>query len=88
MENISTGKKRELEGIVVSNKMNNTVKVRVDTTQSHPVYKKVVSRRKIYFAHTNDELTIGDKVVIRESKPYSKNVKWIVISKNHDTERK
>lgn len=85
MENISTGKKRELEGVVVSNKMNSTVKVRVDTTQSHPVYKKVVSRRKIYFAHSTGELNVGDKIVIRESKPYSKNVKWEVIN---DTERK
>jgi small subunit ribosomal protein S17 len=81
MENIKTGTKRELEGIVVSNKMNNTVKVRVDTTQSHPVYKKVISRKKIFFAHTTEELNIGDKVVIRESKPYSKNVRWTVLSK-------
>ncbi len=81
MENIKTGKKRELEGVVVSNKMNNTVKVRVDSTQSHPVYKKVIDRKKVFFAHTEEELNIGDKVVIRENKPFSKNVKWIVLSK-------
>lgn len=81
MENIKTGKKKELEGVVVSNKMNNTVKVRVDSTQSHPVYKKVIDRKKIFFAHTEEELNIGDKVVIRENKPFSKNVKWIVLSK-------
>lgn len=77
----NTGKKKELEGVVVSNKMQNTVKVRVDITQSHPVYKKVIDRKKIYFAHTDEELNIGDKVTIRESKPYSKNVKWLVLSK-------
>ena len=75
------GKKRELEGVVVSNKMEKTVRVRVDTTQSHPVYKKVVNKKKIFFAHTENELNIGDRVVIRESKPFSKNVKWIVINK-------
>lgn len=83
----NTGKKRELEGVVVGNKMQNTVRVRVDTTQSHPVYKKVVNRKKIFFAHTTEELNIGDKVRIRESKPYSKNVKWTVINTN-DTKRK
>ena len=75
------GKKRELEGVVVSNKMEKTVRVRVDTTQSHPVYKKVVNKKKIFFAHTESELNIGDRVVIRESKPFSKNVKWIAINK-------
>jgi len=75
------GKKRELEGVVVSNKMEKTVRVRVDTTQSHPVYKKVVNKKKIFFAHTEEELNIGDRVTIRESKPFSKNVKWIVVNK-------
>ncbi|MGI6423226.1 MAG: 30S ribosomal protein S17 [Candidatus Dojkabacteria bacterium] len=83
MENSESkkGKKRELEGVVVNNKMEKTVKVRVDTTQSHPVYKKVINRRKIFFARTDEELEIGDKVVIRESRPYSKNVRWIVVKK-------
>jgi len=74
------GKKRELAGVVVSNKMENTVRVRVDTTHSHPVYKKVVNKKKIFFAHTEAELNIGDKVVIREARPYSKNVRWEVIN--------
>ena len=77
----SEGKKKEFNGIVVSNKMQGTVRVQVDTLQSHPVYKKVVNRRKIFFAHTDNELNLGDEVIIRESKPYSKNVKWIVINK-------
>ena len=75
------GKKRELAGVVVSNKMISTVRVRVDTTQAHPIYKKVVNKKKIFFAHTSEELNIGDKVVIRESRPYSKNVRWVVINK-------
>ncbi len=79
MEN--TGKKRELEGVVVSNSMQDTVRVRVDTVRAHPRYRKVVNKKKIFFAHTKDEYNVGDKVVIRESKPYSKNVRWIVINK-------
>ena len=77
----SKGKKRELEGVVVSSSMQSTVRVRVDTVHAHPVYRKVVNKKKIFFAHTNEELSVGDKVVIRESKPYSKNVRWVVISK-------
>lgn len=79
MEN--KGEKRELEGVVVSSSMQSTVRVRVDTVHAHPVYRKVVNKKKIFFAHTNEELSVGDKVVIRESKPYSKNVRWIVINK-------
>lgn len=75
------GKKRELKGVVVSNSMTDTVRVRVDTAQTHPVYRKVVNKKKIFFAHTKEELNVGDKVVIRESKPFSKNVRWIVVSK-------
>jgi small subunit ribosomal protein S17 len=75
------GKKRELEGVVVSNSMQNTVRVRVDTAQAHPVYRKVVNKKKIFFAHTEGEYAVGSKVTIKESKPYSKNVRWIVINK-------
>ncbi len=77
----TTGRKREIEGVVIGNKMQNTVKVRVDTVESHPVYKKTVKRKKVYFAHTDEELNIGDVVTIRESKPYSKKVRWLVIKK-------
>lgn len=77
----NTGEKREIEGTVVGNKMQNTVKVRVDTLQSHPVYKKVIKKKKIFFAHTDQELEVGDIVTIRESRPYSKKVRWLVIDK-------
>lgn len=76
-----TGKRREIEGIVVSNVMEKVVKVQVDRQERHPVYKKVIKRKKVYFARTNEELNIGDKVVIRESRPLSKKVRWIVIRK-------
>lgn len=73
--------KKEFTGVVVSNKMQGTVRVQVDRPVRHPVYKKVVNERKIFFAHTDKELDEGEKVTIRESRPYSKNVKWVVIEK-------
>ena len=75
-------KRREIEGIVVGNKMNKTVKVRVDTLEAHPVYKKVIDRKKVFFAHTEEDLEVGKKVTIRESKPYSKKVRWLVINES------
>jgi small subunit ribosomal protein S17 len=73
--------KKEFKGVVVSNKMQNTVRVQVDTPERHPRYKKVVNKRKIFFAHTEEELEEGQEVTIRESRPYSKNVKWVVVNK-------
>ena len=73
-------KRRENDGVVVGNKMDKTVKVRVDTLQAHPVYKKVINKKKVFFAHTEEDLEIGQKVTIRESKPYSKKVRWLVIN--------
>jgi small subunit ribosomal protein S17 len=71
--------KKEFKGVVVSNKMQGTVRVQVDRPVRHPVYKKVVNERKILFAHTDKELNEGDEVTVRESRPYSKNVKWVVV---------
>jgi len=78
------GRKRELQGEVVGNKMAKTVRVRVDSVVRHPLYQKVQTRNKVFFAHTEKDLSIGDKVVVRESRPYSKNVKWVVVE-NNDT---
>ena len=80
------GKKKNLKGTVISNSMEKTVRVAVDTPVSHPVYKKVINRRKVFFAHTDRKLEIGDEVVVEESHPYSKNVKWMVKEK-YGTER-
>lgn len=77
MEN--TSKRRIIEGVVVSNKMDKTVKVLVEYLTAHPRYKKVVKRRKVFFAHTEKELKEGEKVNIKESRPYSKNVRWVVV---------
>jgi small subunit ribosomal protein S17 len=75
-------KKKEYKGIVESVAMTSTVKVGVSTPKRHAKYGKVMKRTKSYLAHTDVELTVGEEVVIKESKPYSKNVKWKVVKEN------
>ncbi|MHC1716485.1 MAG: 30S ribosomal protein S17 [Candidatus Dojkabacteria bacterium] len=75
------GNKREIVGIVTSNHMDKTVKVEVGSSERHPRYKKIVKRKKVFLARNNEELEIGDKVVIKETRPMSKRVRWVVINK-------
>jgi small subunit ribosomal protein S17 len=80
-EKAKINKKKEMTGVVISNKMTGTVRVKVADVHRDPVYSKVIRQSKVYFAHTDENLNIGDNVTIRETKPYSKNVTWAVISK-------
>ena len=75
--------KRKLQGVVVSNKMQKTVVVRVERVKQHPKYKRRYKVHKRYKAHVEDEseFQIGDKVIIEECRPISKEKKWKVISK-------
>ena len=70
--------RRRLTGVVVSNKMQKTVVVEVSRTFRHRLYKKVVSSNKRYMAHDELDCQLGDKVVIVESQPLSKNKRWMV----------
>jgi small subunit ribosomal protein S17 len=71
--------KRMLQGIVVSDKQNKTVVVRVERRFTHPVLKKTVRRSKKYHAHVEtNEFSIGDVVWIEEHKPISKLKRWAV----------
>ena len=81
MENTKRGKK-EYIGTVKSVGMTGTVKVSVSTPERHPKYQKIVRYSKVYLTHSDIEVAVGDEVTIRESKPYSKNVKSIVVKKN------
>jgi small subunit ribosomal protein S17 len=70
-------RRRELEGVVVSNKMDKTCVVQVIRRYKHPKYKKYVNERQRYKAHDDkNETTIGDKVIIVESRPLSKDKRW------------
>lgn len=72
--------KRILQGIVVSDKTDKTVVVRVERRFTHPLLKKVVRRSKKYQAHDEaNKYKTGDTVVIEESRPISKNKRWIVV---------
>ena len=74
--------KRQLTGQITSNKMNKTVIVKVDMVKVHPKYHKRFTTSKKYPAHVEENtFAIGDKVVIEETRPYSKTVNWKVISK-------
>ena len=72
--------KRVMQGVVVSDKEDKTVTVRVERRFAHPLYKKVVRRSKKYAAH--DEANahkVGDIVSIRECRPLSRRKRWEVI---------
>jgi len=73
--------KRILQGVVVSDKTDKTVTVKVERKFLHPLYQKTVRTSKKYAAHdeTNQYKT-GDTVKIEESKPISKTKKWVVVS--------
>jgi small subunit ribosomal protein S17 len=73
--------KRQLTGQIVSNKMNKTVIVKVESIKVHPKYHKRYKVFKKFPAHAEETFAVGDRVVIEESKPYSKTVTWKVISK-------
>lgn len=73
------GLRRQLVGMVLSNKMDKTVTVRVERTVMHPVYKKYIRRRAKFAAHdAQDACSIGDRVLITESRPLSKTKRWRV----------
>lgn len=82
MEENKTTNKRQLRGVVSSDKMDKTVVVTVTSTKKHPKYKKYYKTSSKFKAHDDtNEYKIGDEVVIEESKPISKDKRWIVISK-------
>jgi small subunit ribosomal protein S17 len=67
-------------GVVVSNKMQKTIVVRIENRYSHPNYSKTLSKTKKYLAH--DELetcNLGDQVLVEECRPLSKRKRWKLI---------
>ncbi|GAF80371.1 unnamed protein product [marine sediment metagenome] len=72
--------KRVLQGVVVSDKSDKSVVVRVERRFAHPLLKKTVRRSKRYHAHdASNESKIGDRVSIEEGRPISKTKRWYVI---------
>jgi len=73
------GLRKSQTGVVISDKMDKTVVVQVDRLVKHSTYKKYVRRRAKYTVHDEtNACKIGDRVVIRETKPLSKTKRWRV----------
>ena len=73
------GLRKTQTGIVISDKMDKTVVVQVDRLVKHPVYRKYVRRRAKFKAHDeNNTCQKGDRVVITETRPFSKTKRWQV----------
>ena len=78
MSDLSRRKIRE--GLVVSNKMDKTVVVAIETKRVHPLYKKAIKVTKKYKAHDeNNNCKVGDKVKIIETRPLSREKRWRVM---------
>ena len=73
--------KRILQGVVVSDKGDKSIVVRVERRVRHPVYKKIIRRSRKFTAHDPDNACkTGDMVRIRECRPMSKLKRWTVVS--------
>ena len=74
--------KRVIQGVVVSDKADKTVSVRVDRRVMHPIYKKFMTRSKKFLAHDeSNAFKVGDMVRIQESRPLSKRKRWEVVGR-------
>ncbi len=69
--------RKERQGIVVSNKMDKSIVVQVERKMKHPIYKKFVKKSSKFMAHDEENTcNIGDRVMIAETRPLSKNKCW------------
>ncbi len=74
------GRKQEKIGQVVSTKMQKTIVVEVSRRVPHPLYKKIVTRRKKFYAHDEEQSArVGDTVRIVESRPLSRLKRWRLV---------
>ena len=68
---------KEKLGVVVSNKMQKTIVVKIENRYPHPIYSKTMLKTKKYLAHDElEECSIGDKVLVQECRPLSKRKRW------------
>ena len=73
--------RKQRQGVVVSNKMDKTIVVLSKFKEKHPIYGKFVTKTKKYHAHDeNNECTIGDTVLIMETRPLSKTKRWRLVN--------
>lgn len=78
--NMKEKKKRQFEGVVVSDKMDKTIVVEVTRLKAHPLYKKRIRRSRKFMAHDEkNEAKIGDWVLIEETRPLSRHKRWRLV---------
>ena len=76
-ETQAAGRRKELIGYVVSNRMNKTIVVQVIRKRAHPLYIRVISKAKKFYAHDEkNEAHVGDVVKLEETRPLSKLKRW------------
>lgn len=67
-------------GIVISNKMQKTIVVKIENRYSHPIYSKTLIKTKKYLAHDElEKCNIGDQVLVQECRPLSKRKRWKLV---------
>ncbi|MDH4218607.1 MAG: 30S ribosomal protein S17 [Candidatus Aminicenantes bacterium] len=77
--NKAQGRKTTKVGVVIGNKMKKTVTVMVERQVRHPLYKKILKRRKKFLVHDEyEKCKVGDLVKIVETRPLSKRKRWMV----------
>ena len=82
MDKKPANKQRIFTGEVVSDKMDQTIVVKVTRALVHPIYKKHITRSKKYKVHdSKNEFKVGDKINFKECRPLSKDKRWRVIGK-------
>ncbi|MFA6079005.1 MAG: 30S ribosomal protein S17 [Candidatus Omnitrophota bacterium] len=80
MPNNERSKRKERIGVVVSDKMDKTITVKVSRVMNHPVYDKLLKRQKNFKAHDeNKTAKVGDTVRIVETRPLSKTKRWRLV---------
>ena len=73
--------RRQLQGTVVSNKMDKTAVVRVERLKAHPLYRKVMRLHRKFMAHDAENAAqIGDEVIIEECRPLSRHKRWQIVA--------
>jgi small subunit ribosomal protein S17 len=79
--NVQAPVRKVRSGVVVSNKMQKTIVVKVERRVPHPKFKKIVRVHKKFYAHDEKaEAKVGDKVTIREIRPLSRLKRWELLS--------
>ncbi|MFC1666835.1 30S ribosomal protein S17 [Candidatus Omnitrophota bacterium] len=76
----SRSRRKEKIGIVVNDKLDKTIAVRIDRTTKHPIYKRVIRKSNKVMAHDEKkEARIGNRVRVQETKPKSKSKRWRLV---------